>query len=51
MTAHQLRNATPFGQEPNFIIRERNDKFGSVFDRVATGAGIRILRTAIQAPR
>ena len=49
-TAQQLRNATPFGQGPKFIIRDRDDKFGAVFDRVATGAGIRILRTAIHAP-
>jgi putative transposase len=49
-TAQQLRNATPFGQGPEFIIRDRDDKFGAVFDRVAQGAGIRILRTAIQAP-
>ena len=49
-TAQQLRNATPFGQGPKFIIRDRDDKFGAVFDRVATGAGIRVLRTAAQAP-
>jgi transposase InsO family protein len=49
-TAQQLRNATPFGQGPKFIVRDRDEKFGAVFDRVATGAGIRVLRTAIQAP-
>jgi transposase InsO family protein len=49
-TAQQLRNATPFGQGPKFIIRDRDDQFGSVFDRVAMGAGIRVLRTAILAP-
>jgi putative transposase len=37
-TAQQLRNATPFGQGPEFIIRDRDDTFGAVFDRVATGA-------------
>jgi transposase InsO family protein len=49
-TAQQLRNATPFGQGPQFILRDRDDKFGVVFDRVARGAGVRVLRTAIQAP-
>jgi transposase InsO family protein len=49
-TAQQLRNATPFGQGPKFIIRDRDDKFGAVFDRVAKGAGIRVVRTAVQAP-
>jgi transposase InsO family protein len=49
-TAQQLRNATPFGHGPEFIIRDRDDKFGAAFDRVAKGAGTRVLRTAVQAP-
>jgi hypothetical protein len=49
-TAQQLRNATPFGQGPKFIIRDHDDKFGAVFDRVANGAWIRVRRTAVQAP-
>ena len=49
-TAQQLRNATPFGQGPQFVIRDRDDKFGAAFDRVATGAGARVRRTAVQAP-
>jgi hypothetical protein len=31
-TAHQLRNATPLGQGPQFIIRDRDDKFGEVLE-------------------
>jgi putative transposase len=49
-TAQQLRNATPFGQAPQFVIRDRDDKFDAAFDRVAKGAGARVLRTAVQAP-
>ncbi len=49
-TAQQLRNITPFGEGPQFIIRDNDNKFGAQFDRVAKGAGIKILRTAIQAP-
>jgi transposase InsO family protein len=49
-TAQQLRNATPFGQGPQLIIRDRDDKFGPQFDRVAEGAGARLLRTAVQSP-
>ncbi len=49
-TAQQLRNATPFGKGPRFLLRDRDDKFGPVFDRVAQGAGTRIVRTAVQAP-
>jgi hypothetical protein len=32
------------------LIRDRDDKFGAVFDRVAAGAGARVVRTAVQAP-
>ena len=49
-TAQQLRNITPFGEGPQFIIRDNDSKFGAEFDRVSKGAGIKILRTAIQAP-
>ena len=49
-TAQQLRNATPFGQGPQFIIRDRDDKYGAEFDRVAKGAGTRVIRTAVKAP-
>ena len=49
-TAQQLRNITPFGEGPQFIIRDNDNKFGAEFDRVAKGAGMKVLRTAIQAP-
>jgi hypothetical protein len=35
------------GQGPQVIIRDRDDKFGAVFDRVAAGAGARVVRTAV----
>jgi transposase InsO family protein len=41
---------TPFGKGPEFILRDRDDKFGATFDRVARGAGIRVLKTAVRAP-
>jgi putative transposase len=49
-TAQQLRNATPFGQSPEFVTRDRDDKFGAAFDRVAHGVGARVARTAVRAP-
>ena len=49
-TAQQLREATPFGAAPQFIIRDNDGKFGADFDRAAKGAGMRVLRTAVQAP-
>ena len=50
-TAQQLRNITPFGEGPQFIIRDNDRKFGAAFDRTAKGAGMNVLRTAIRAPQ
>jgi putative transposase len=47
--AQQLREATPFGAGPKYLIRDNDDKYGAHFKRVA--AGIKILRTPVQAPR
>jgi putative transposase len=46
----QLRNATPFGAAPRFLIRDRDDRFGTAFDVLARATGIRIVRTAVRAP-
>jgi putative transposase len=50
-TAQQLREATPFGETPRYLIRDNDAKFGSHFEAVATGSGIAVLRTPIRAPR
>ena len=50
-TAQQLREATPFGQGPRFLIRDNDRKYGSAFARVAKGTGIEVLRTPYQAPK
>ena len=49
--AQQLREATPFGQRPRFLVRDNDAKFGPHFARSATGSGIQVLRTPHQAPR
>jgi transposase InsO family protein len=49
--ARQLRNATPFGDGPRFILRDRDDKFGPDFDRAAQAIGVRVLETPVRAPR
>ena len=49
--AQQMRNVTPFGEGPRFIIRDNDQKYGSDFDDAAEGAGITVRRTAIKAPR
>ncbi len=36
--AQQLREATPYGQAPKYLIRDNDRKFGSSFARVATRA-------------
>jgi putative transposase len=32
------------------LLRDRDDKFGSTFDRVAEGSGIRVIKIAVRAP-
>ncbi len=49
--AQQLRDATPFGVAPKYLIRDNDAKYGSHFDAVAVGSGIAVLRTPIKAPR
>jgi hypothetical protein len=49
--AQQLREATPYGQAPRFLICAHDSKFGLLLTRVASGSGIKLLRTPVQAPR
>jgi putative transposase len=49
--AQQLREATPYGQTPKYLIRDNDSKFGSCFARVATISAIKVLKTPYQAPR
>lgn len=50
-TAQQLREATPYGQMPKFLIRDHDSKFEPCFARVAATSGIEILKTPYHAPR
>ena len=50
-TAQQLREATPYGQAPKYLICDRDGKFGSCFARVAATSGIEMLKTPYHAPR
>jgi len=50
-TAQQLRNTLLDHDAPRFLIRDNDDKFGASFQNLADGAGIKILRTPIRAPR
>ncbi len=49
--AQQLREATPEGRTPKYLIRDNDSKFGPDFARVADASGIAVLRTAYRAPR
>ena len=50
-TAQQLREATPYGQMPKYLIRDNDSKFGPFFARVAATSGIEILKTPYHAKR
>ena len=47
--AQQLREATPWGERPKYLIRDRDGKYGKRFASVA--GGIEILKTPVRAPR
>lgn len=49
--AQQLREATPSGQAPRFLIRDNDSKFGTGFSIVARSTRIEVLRTPYRAPR
>ena len=49
--AQQLRNATPLGEAPRFLIRDNDSKYGASFNRVAEETHIEVLRTPIGAPK
>jgi transposase InsO family protein len=49
--AQQLREATPFGEGPRFLIRDNDKKYGVQFQHTAEGAGIEILKTPVEAPQ
>jgi len=49
--AQQLREATPYGERPRFLVRDNDCKYGSALARVAASTGIAELRPAYRAPR
>ncbi len=49
--AQQLREATPYGQAPRFLIRDNDRKFGLEFTSVTKASRIEVLRTPYRAPR
>jgi hypothetical protein len=49
--AQQLREATPYGQAPTYLIRDNDSKFGPCFARVAATSAIETLKIPFHAPR
>jgi putative transposase len=49
--AQQLRQATPYGQKPRFLICDRDRKFGSVFQSMVYGTNIEVLLTPYRSPQ
>ncbi|MGA2820230.1 MAG: hypothetical protein ABSF61_06185 [Anaerolineales bacterium] len=49
--ARQLRQATPFGQAPRFLIRNRDSKDGDDFARVAKASSSEVLKMPYPAPK
>jgi hypothetical protein len=49
--AQQLREATPNGANPKFLVRDNDSVYGSAFDHVAEATGIEVVRTPYHAPR
>jgi transposase InsO family protein len=49
--APQIRDATPFGAGPRFLICDNDDKYGLRFEQAAKGAGIEIIHTPLYAPK
>ena len=46
----QLRQATPEGLGPKYLIRDNDGKYGSLFDQMAEASGIEIVKIPDRAP-
>jgi putative transposase len=49
--AQQLREATPWGEAPKYLIHDRDSKYGHRFSKVAASSGIKELKTPFRTPR
>jgi transposase InsO family protein len=47
----QLIEATPWGEQPNYLIRDRDRSYGAAFIPRAARIGIRTLLTPVRAPK
>jgi transposase InsO family protein len=49
--AQQLREATPWGKGPKYLIRDRDSKYARHFSTVAVSSGIKELKTPYRTPQ
>ena len=47
----QLREATPCGRHPKFLIQDRDSKYGHHFSALAAHSGIKIIKTPYRTPQ
>jgi putative transposase len=50
-TAQQLREATPWGKRPKYLLHDRDSKYASLFLAVAASSGIKEEKTPYRTPR
>jgi putative transposase len=50
-TTQQLREATPCGEHPKYLIRDWDSKYGSQFSALATHSGIEVIQTPFRTPQ
>ena len=50
-TAQQLREATPWGKGPKYLIRDRDSKYATHFSAAAVSSGIKELKTPYRTPQ
>ena len=50
-TAQQLREATPWGKGPKYLIRDRDSKYARQFSAMAASSGIEEVKTPFRTPQ
>jgi len=50
-TAQQVREATPWGKGPRYLIRDRDRKYAAHFSAMAASSGIQELKTPYRVPQ
>jgi len=46
-----MREATPFGEKPKYLICDNDKKYGAMFEQVATASGVEVIHTPYAAPQ